>query len=373
MSCILTNYTATTSINIPVPCNTAVGSPNLFSDSVQETDYGYLLNTASTDVFLALFVFMTAIHVVLGIYHRVPWTIGTVALGAAVETIGWGGRFWSAHSTFWDPNQGGQWDNNDQGFIMQICCLVIAPTFFSAANYIFLGSLIRRTGGKYSLLTAQSYSVLFTFADAVCLVIQGVGGGMAGTTNDNTGLENGLHVMAIGVVAQLVITVVYVCGLIDFVVRYHRNASLAPQQQWDLIKPLRRLRLGRGASTAQASVESQIEGDTTPGIRSKAESSTPPLHLAGDGDVASAPRKTLIKLATGALAASTTLIIVRSLYRCDELLGYSPAHPGAYSDQNLFIGMDASLMLTLLVVYAVVHPGLLAAKKAQSSLASSTI
>jgi hypothetical protein len=28
----------------------------------------------------------------------------------------------------------------------RICCLVIAPTFFSAANYIFLGSLIRRTG-----------------------------------------------------------------------------------------------------------------------------------------------------------------------------------------------------------------------------------
>jgi hypothetical protein len=30
----------------------------------------------------------TAVHVVLGIYHRVPWTIATVALGAAVETIG---------------------------------------------------------------------------------------------------------------------------------------------------------------------------------------------------------------------------------------------------------------------------------------------
>lgn len=51
---ILTNYTSTTSTNIPVPCNTAVGSPNLFSDSVQETDYGYLLNTASTDVWVLL-------------------------------------------------------------------------------------------------------------------------------------------------------------------------------------------------------------------------------------------------------------------------------------------------------------------------------
>lgn len=47
---ILTNYTATITTNIPVPCNTAVGSLNFFSDAAQETDYGYLLNTASTDV-----------------------------------------------------------------------------------------------------------------------------------------------------------------------------------------------------------------------------------------------------------------------------------------------------------------------------------
>jgi hypothetical protein len=109
----------------------------------------------------------------------------------------------------------------------------------------------------------------------------------------------------------VVITVVYVCGLIDFVVRYFRKASLAPEQQWDLIKPLRRLRFARRSPTVQASMESQSAGDTTPRIRSKPESSTPPLRVAGDGDVAYSPSKTLIKLSTGALAASTTLILVR--------------------------------------------------------------
>jgi hypothetical protein len=108
----------------------------------------------------------------------------------------------------------------------------------------------------------------------------------------------------------VVITVVYVCGLVDFVVRYHRKASLATQKQWDLIRPLRRLRLGPRSSTAQASVELRIAGDLTPGFRLKPESSTTP-NVAGEGDIANAPGKTLIKLATGALVASTALIIVR--------------------------------------------------------------
>lgn len=63
----------------------------------------------------------------------------------------WGGRLWSVKTTFWQPALGGYWDEEGSGFIMQwvalltvltdrrIVCLIIAPTFFSAANYIFLG------------------------------------------------------------------------------------------------------------------------------------------------------------------------------------------------------------------------------------------
>ena len=37
---------------------------------------------------------------------------------------------------------------------------------------------------------------------SLCLVIQGIGGGMTGTANDNDSTMNGLHVMAIRVIAQ---------------------------------------------------------------------------------------------------------------------------------------------------------------------------
>lgn len=108
----------------------------------------------------------------------------------------------SAHSTFWDPNQGGQWNNNNTGFTMQIVCLIIAPTFFSAANYIVLGRLMRSTGDVYGSLTARCFSVIFTALDVVCLVVQGVGGGIIGCANTNEQMANGLHVMAVGVILQ---------------------------------------------------------------------------------------------------------------------------------------------------------------------------
>jgi len=94
-------------------------------------------------------------HFGLGVWRRSWWTIYTLGFGTCVEVVGWGGRFWSYNDTNWDPNLGGLWFINDNGFIMQsalfqpegdcrpnacrICCLVIAPTFFSAANYVLLG------------------------------------------------------------------------------------------------------------------------------------------------------------------------------------------------------------------------------------------
>jgi len=42
-----------------------------------------------------------------------------MCFGACIEVVGWGGRFWSFTDTNWDPNLGGLWWLNDNGFIMQ--------------------------------------------------------------------------------------------------------------------------------------------------------------------------------------------------------------------------------------------------------------
>jgi len=55
---------------------------------------------------------------------------------------------------------------------------------------------------EYSSVTPKSFSVIFTIADIICMVIQGIGGGQTGGSDDTDGLKKGLQIMAIGVIAQ---------------------------------------------------------------------------------------------------------------------------------------------------------------------------
>jgi hypothetical protein len=77
---------------------------------------------------------------------------------------------------------------------MQICVLVIAPTFFSAALYWAGGLIIADVASARSSrwLSAKWFKIIFITADVVALVIQGIGGGMAGSADGpGTQLENG--------------------------------------------------------------------------------------------------------------------------------------------------------------------------------------
>jgi hypothetical protein len=61
---------------------------------------------------------------------------------------------------------------------------------------------LTRLSGVYSILTPRSFAILFMFGDFVCLVIQGTGGGLAGTAIDNAAANNGALIMTGGVVVQ---------------------------------------------------------------------------------------------------------------------------------------------------------------------------
>jgi hypothetical protein len=108
----------------------------------------------------------------------------------------------------------------------RVVCTVVAPTFFSAANYIILGiplttvqvdkryrvsdaktwfwgsESLLTLSGPYSILTPRSFAIIFMTADFVCLVVQGAGGGIAGTADTTAGANNGAYIMTGGVVLQ---------------------------------------------------------------------------------------------------------------------------------------------------------------------------
>ncbi|WVR04887.1 hypothetical protein IAU60_001899 [Kwoniella sp. DSM 27419] len=332
-------------------CNPVVGSPNLFTGKVIWYSYEYEVNEVSAKVFMGLFCAVTALQILSTVYWRKWNTLFTICLGGALEAIGWGGRYWSATTTFWTPTDGGAWDTNVDGFTMQIVCLIIAPTFFSAANYILLGSLVRSTGSGYSSITPSSFAKMFTAADFICLLIQCIGGGMVGTTDTEDGIKSGLNVMAVGVIAQVAVTAIFSILFAEFAWRWIKDRPARRPRDllfWTRIFTFCFKRRKQTSSPAPLSTPSSVESGN-----GNKEGPAQPASL--DTPLTASSRT--VAVVAWALLASNILIAIRSIYRIGELLGYDSADHGSYADQNMFLGFDAVPMLVLLVVYVVVHPG----------------
>lgn len=82
----------------------------------------------------------------------------------------------------------------------RICCLIIGPTFFSAALYWAGGIIIQNVARDKSWLSGKWFKTVYLTADVVSLVIQAVGGGMAGSavgTDNYQQSENGSKCVAL--------------------------------------------------------------------------------------------------------------------------------------------------------------------------------
>src|SRR5215469_1109823 len=111
------------------------------------------------------------------------------------ELIGWAGRTWSYKCP-----------SNLDAFLMQICTLIIAPTFFTAGIYVVLGRLIQIMGRSTSPISAAAYLWIFCTCDIISLVIQAVGGGMAATAVAATpprASKTGTNIMVGGIEFQM--------------------------------------------------------------------------------------------------------------------------------------------------------------------------
>lgn len=89
------------------------------------------------------------------------------------------------------------------GFIMQICCLIIAPAFLAAGDYILLGRLMKILGQEYSWIHPTSYAIVAITGDIISLVVQAAGGGLASGADTREGQDNGAYIMVGGVFWQV--------------------------------------------------------------------------------------------------------------------------------------------------------------------------
>ncbi len=115
------------------------------------------------------------------------------------------------------------------GFDIQICCLIIAPAFFSAGIYLTLKHMILTFGSEFSRIRAGWYTWIFIGCDFLSLVLQGAGGGIAATANDKTNEDLGNNLMMAGIVWQVFTLLVFGILVGDYSLRLcSRRGEMSP-------------------------------------------------------------------------------------------------------------------------------------------------
>ncbi|KAJ6566941.1 RTA1 like protein-domain-containing protein [Mycena capillaripes] len=111
-------------------------------------------------------------------------------------------------------------------FLMQLVLTVLAPTPLIAVNFVLLFWLVARLGLCYAHLTPNRYTALFLSCDIMALAVQGVGGGLASSASDQAGVKQGVNIILAGIVFQFGSIITYCCLACDFLVRYLMDRPL---------------------------------------------------------------------------------------------------------------------------------------------------
>ncbi|KAF7300870.1 hypothetical protein MKEN_01313300 [Mycena kentingensis (nom. inval.)] len=269
-------------------------------ESQAEQSYGYIPSEAIAIVFLVLFGISTALHTAQAAYYRVWWLLPTAVLCGIGELIGWGARLWSALN-----------NNADMPFTIQISTTIIAPTPLLAASFIIFARVVNQLGQQYSLLPGKYYGWLFVSCDIIALVVQGVGGGIASGADDDLEEANrGAKIMLGGIGFQFAVIVIFSILLTDFLVRFLRDAPWRAPAGSDLFNPTS----ARPALTRQT------------------------------------------KVILAALAFSTTVLFIRSVYRTIEL---NDGWNGRIIHTQVYFNvLDGGMVVLAIYTWNFVHPGM---------------
>ncbi|KAK2742405.1 hypothetical protein FQN55_007843 [Onygenales sp. PD_40] len=259
--------------------------------------YGYRPSLIANVVLTALFgiscaaFFLQAFKSKQFIGFSVAMTLGTVG-----ETLGYVGRI-LMHNNPW----------KEIPFMIQICCLTVAPAFLAAGIYFCLSRIVTTFGRENSRIPAVWYPRIFITCDVIALILQAAGGGIASSADPgDSSADLGKNLMIAGVVFQVVTLGIFIVLASDFAIR-----------TW-----LRIRSLGAGALDAKYA---RLRDST-------------------------AFRSFLL-----ALAISTLFIFVRCVYRIAELSGGWDGP--LMKEEPLFIALEGGMVSAAVLVLNAFHPG----------------
>ncbi|OTA99449.1 hypothetical protein M426DRAFT_269225 [Hypoxylon sp. CI-4A] len=263
--------------------------------------YQYRIDLAPNIVFDAFFALSLLGFVGVYLFTRRggAFTIA-MALGLLCEIIGYVGRILSWHD---------QW--SEQGFLIQIVCLTIAPAFLAAGIYLCIRQIVFAFGPENSRLPPKYYTRIFIPCDIISLLLQAAGGGLASNefhTGNSTDL--GSNIMITGLSFQVFTLLVFIVLCLDFLINIIR----------------RRRSMGSAAALSQ------------------------------DPALVAVRKSWMFRGFLVALAVSTVCIFWRSVFRVAELTdGWASPLMGR---QDLFVGFEGVMITVAVWVLNIFHPSL---------------
>ncbi|KAK8062135.1 Sphingoid long-chain base transporter RSB1 [Apiospora hydei] len=290
-------------------CNTTILDTELCTPQTCCLSQGwmdYIPTLAGNVLYAVIFGLLILPNVFFTVRAR-TWSFGVwMTLGLIGEIVGYIGRIMLNNNIF-----------SFMGFLTYLVPLTIAPAFITASMYLCLARLIHIIDPalQYTRLKPMMYTWIFVTFDFIALILQGAGGGITATGDDNKDqVDLGVNVMMAGLGFQVFSLVAFsaLCG--DFTWRVRKG-----QREW------------RTASVAS----------TDPVIEDRYRALRTTLMFRG-----------LI----GALVAAVFLIIVRSVYRLAELQG--GFHGKLANNEVVFMIIEGPMVILACAVLIAFHPGL---------------
>ncbi|KAF2825203.1 RTA1-domain-containing protein [Ophiobolus disseminans] len=184
-----------------------------YTCNIEGTLYGYYPSLPANAFFIAFFAICFLWQLFCGIRYK-TWTyMIALCLGCIGETVGYGGRIMLYNDIF-----------DENGFTIQICCLIISPAFVTAGVYLTLKHIVISFGEGWSRLKPVWYTRIFIAGDIFSLILQGAGGGIASTADTGGSLQDvGTNMMIAGVIFQVVVLVFFGYFLAEYTIRTYRR------------------------------------------------------------------------------------------------------------------------------------------------------
>ncbi|KAL7269501.1 hypothetical protein RUND412_007839 [Rhizina undulata] len=179
--------------------------------------FAYRPSLAINSTFLALFGLSLLANAFHGISYKTWGFFVAMAMGNLTEIVGYGGRIWAYYDPF-----------NINTFLIQICCLTVAPVFFAAAIYLCLSRIVIVFGAEISRLPPKRYTQLFVSCDVVSLILQASGGAIASITSTNKQNPSGtlgINIMLGGLSFQVFTLTLFILLCLEFALRIRSDPS----------------------------------------------------------------------------------------------------------------------------------------------------